>query len=248
MEIKSLRIAALLNRAPRLNLSARLQSNQPDIARDAQSSFESYINHSSAMLSTYESKIAQRQSEIQEARERLEGLQNRSKMVAEQVRISEEMLRQKLTNDYEHLTLKKEQAQIDADRNTTIATERRATQGLQEAQSALAAFRYEEDVALRKEQQESNTELASLRERLRKPSDSQDRTVVRSPVSGSVLTLYFKNKGAVVAPGGTLATLVPDGESLLIEAKLPISEIGYVRIGAPARLSIASGGSGFSRR
>jgi adhesin transport system membrane fusion protein len=39
---------------------------------------------------------------------------------------------------------------------------------------------------------------------------------------------------------------VPEGDALLIEAKLPISEIGYVMIGAPARLSIASGGSGFS--
>ena len=39
---------------------------------------------------------------------------------------------------------------------------------------------------------------------------------------------------------------MPEGEALLIEAKLPISEIGYVRMGAHARLSIASGGNGFS--
>jgi adhesin transport system membrane fusion protein len=43
-----------------------------------------------------------------------------------------------------------------------------------------------------------------------------------------------------------LATLVPEGEVLQIEARLPIGEVGYVSIGSPARLSIAAGGSGFS--
>ena len=245
-EIKVARLTALLAKAPRLNLPAALVRAYPEFARDAMSSFESSRGRYAAMVQTNESKISQRRTEIQEAKERLVGLESRSRFIKEQVKISEDMLRQKLTNDYEHLQLKKEQAQIDADRLGTIANERKASQALEEAMSALAAYRNDEDVNLRKELQEASSELASLRERVRKPSDSQDRTVVRSPVAGSIMTLYFKNKGAVVAPGGTLATLVPEGEALLVEAKLPISEVGYVRVGSIARLSIASGGNGFS--
>ncbi len=245
-EIKVARLTALLAKAPRLALPTALAGAYPEFARDAISSFESSRARYAAMVQTNESKISQRKSEIQEAKERLAGLESRSRYIKEQVKISEDMLRQKLTNDYEHLQLKKEQAQIDADRLGTIANERKASQALDEAVSALSAYRNDEDVNLRKELQEAASELASLRERVRKPSDSQDRTVVRSPVAGSIMTLYFKNKGAVVAPGGTLATLVPEGEALLVEAKLPISEVGYVRVGSIARLSIASGGSGFS--
>lgn len=246
MEAKSLRISASLGRAAAVKFPDEMERDFPQIVKDARSSFESYRDRYNAILSTHQSKIAQRNAEIQEARERLVGLRSRSKMVAEQVRISEGMLKQGLTNEYEHLTLKKEQAQIDSDLNSTIATERRVMTALEEANAALAAFRYEEDVTLRKDLQDTNVELYSLRERLRKPTDSQDRTLVRSPVDGSIMTIYFKNKGAVVSPGGTIATLVPEGDTFLIEAKLPISEIGYVSMGAPARLSITTGGSGFS--
>jgi adhesin transport system membrane fusion protein len=245
-EIKVARLTALLAKAPKLSLPAELERAYPEFARDALSSFDSSRARYAAMVQTNESKISQRRTEIQEAKARLVGLESRSHFVKDQVRISDEMLRQKLTNEYEHLQLKKEQAQIDADRLGTIANERKAAQALEEAVSALSAYRNEEDVNLRKELQEVSSELASLRERLRKPNDSQERTVVKSPVAGSIMTLYFKNKGAVVAPGGTLATLVPEGEALLIEAKLPISEVGYVRMGEHARLSIASGGNGFS--
>jgi adhesin transport system membrane fusion protein len=246
MEMKSLRIYAQLQKASNFQPPKEIGTNYPEIAKDAKAAFEAYRDRYNAFLSTHQSKIAQKQSEIQEAKERLIGLNSRSKMVAEQVRISEEMLKRQLTNEYEHLTLRKEQAQIDADRNSTIATEKRTITALEEAKAALAVFRYEEDVALRKDLQDTNTELASLHERLRKPTDSQGRTQVRSPVAGSIMTLYFKNQGAVVAPGGTIATLVPEGESLLVEAKLPIAEVGYVQMNAPARLSIASGSSGFS--
>lgn len=174
------------------------------------------------------------------------GLQIRSKLIAEQVQISESMLKQKLTNEYEHLTLRKEQAQIDGDRNATVATLQRAQTGLAEANSAFAAFRSEEEVNLRRDLLEATTELNSLTERLKKPSDSRDRTTVRAPVAGTIMTVFLRNKGAVVAPGGTIATLVPADDSLLVDARLPIGEVGFVRVGAPARLSMASGTSGFS--
>lgn len=245
-EIKVARLTAQLSHTSNFKVSDELAKAYPVFANEAMFAFDSYRKRYDAMIQTNESKISQRRSEIQEAKERLVGLASRSKFIKEQLQISESLLAQKLTNDYEHLQLKKEQAQIESDKASTIVNERKAAQAMEEAMATLTAFRNEEDVNLRKELQDANTELASLRERLKKPSDSQERTVVRSPVAGSIMTLYFKNKGAVVSPGGTIATLVPDGDALLIEAKLPISEVGYVKMGAPARLSIASGGNGFS--
>lgn len=245
-EIKLLRINALLESKSKLDIPAELAAAFPDLASEAVSAFQSNRQRYEAMVQSHESKVSQRRAEIQEARAKRAGLDSRSQFIGEQVRISEQMLKQKLTNEYEHLQLRKEQALIDSDRNTTIATQRRAEVALEEAIAELAAFKHEDEVSLRKEQLEVSTELNSLRERLRKPNDSQERTTVKAPVSGTIMTLYVKNKGAVVAPGGVLATLVPEGESLLIEAKLPIGEIGYVNIGELARLSIASGGSGFS--
>jgi adhesin transport system membrane fusion protein len=246
LEGRNLRLSAILDRAASLLLPPALVKDYPAVAADARLAFDSYRERFQAVLKTHESRVAQRRAEIEELKERLSGLQSRSKLISEQVRISTNMLARKLTNEYEHLQLLSQQAQIDADRDTTVVSLRRASRALEEATAALAAFRSEEDVTLRKELFDTRSELASIRERLRKPTDSVDRTLIRAPASGTVMTLFVKNAGAVIAPGGLLATLVPEGEALLVESKLPIAEIGFIRLGSPARLSLAGGTGGFS--
>jgi adhesin transport system membrane fusion protein len=145
------------------------------------------------------------------------------------------MLRQKLTDDYEHLQLRKEQAAIDADRDTTVATQQCLATAREEAAAALATFRTEEDVALRRELLDASTELPALRERLRKPSDSVERMAVRAPVAGVVMSLLVKNSGAVVAPGGVIATLVPEDETLLAEVRVDLTTQGATRDARQAR-------------
>jgi adhesin transport system membrane fusion protein len=246
LDLKTRRINASLAKADGFVPPPALERAYPLVAAEAKSAFAAHRDRYKAMVQNHESRIAQRRAEIEEAVQRLNGLKSRSRFVAEQVEISAAMLRQKLTHEYEHLQLKKEQAQIDADRDSTTATLERARTSLTEATSALAAFRSDEEVNLRKELLEATTELNSLNERMKKPTDSRERTVVRAPVAGTVMTVFFKSKGGVVSPGGVIATLVPEGEALMVEARLPISEIGYVKIGSPARLSVAAGGSGFS--
>ncbi|MBF0471430.1 MAG: HlyD family type I secretion periplasmic adaptor subunit, partial [Gammaproteobacteria bacterium] len=244
--IRSRRLAALLLQQDELLLPDALMARAPALAEEALSSFISYRNWYKAILASHQAKIAQREAEIREAEARMDGLELRLELVGEQVAISAEMLEKKLTNEYEHIQLRKEQAQLEADLNTTKATQERLKVAQHEAEVGLEVFLYETEMELRKDQQEASVELTSLRERLRKSSDSRLRTSVRTPVAGTVMTLFMKNRGAVVPPGGTLATLVPEGESLLIEAELPIAEVGYIEIGSPARLSMSGGGSGFS--
>lgn len=246
LDLKLIRLNALLDHADRFSPPNQLEKDFPALSADARSAFSAYRDRFRAMVQNHESRISQRRADIAEAQERLNGLKTRSRLVAEQVEISTALLKQKLTHEYEHLQLKKEQAQIDAERESTIASMERARKSLAEATSALTAYRSDEELILRKELLDTTTELNSLREQMKRPTDLMDRTVVRSPSAGTIMTVFFKNKGGVISPGGTLATLVPEGEALLIEAQLPISEIGYVRLGAPARLSITSGSSGFS--
>lgn len=246
LELKVIRLNAYLAKNKQLQVPKTLGDDYPTVVHDAQRAFEAANQRYAAIIQTHLSRIDQRKAEIEELRGRLRGLEARRKYVGEQVTISANMLRRRLTNEYEHLQLQKEEAAIQAELAGTIAGKRKAEVALEEAVAALEAFRREEDVTARKELLEATTELNSLRERLKKPNDSQERTSVRAPVDGTIMMLYVKNKGAVVAPGGTIATLVPAGDALLVEAKLPISEVGYMSIGAPARLTISAGGSGFS--
>ncbi len=53
-------------------------------------------------------------------------------------------------------------------------------------------------------------------------------------------SLYVATIGGVVAPGATVADVVPAGDKLIIEAQLPTQDIGYVRPGQKALVMLAS--------
>ena len=83
-----------------------------------------------------------------------------------------------------------------------------------------------------------NKEKAELKKRIGKYSDSLDRTVLKSPVTGIIKLISVNSKGAIITPGVTVAEIVPEDEKLIIEAKLPLSEIGYVKAGLEAKIRL----------
>lgn len=94
------------------------------------------------------------------------------------------------------------------------------------------------DVA--KELAEVQTELPIVREKMRSLADSLARTQVRASESGTVLGLAVHTPGAVVRPGERLMDIVPQGERLLVEARLAPQDIDRVRIGQTAEVRFAN--------
>jgi len=91
-----------------------------------------------------------------------------------------------------------------------------------------------------KELKEAREQLEELSSRIRKYDDSLQRRVIRSPVDGIVKTLHIVTRGGVVTPGMTIMDIVPAGDKLVIEAHLPIGDVGFVSRGQQALIQIAS--------
>lgn len=91
-----------------------------------------------------------------------------------------------------------------------------------------------------KELAEVQGELSAVREKMRSLQDTVERTVVRAPNAGMVLSLSVHNLGAVVRPGDRLLDIVPQNEKLVIEAQLSPQDIDHVRIGQMAEVRFPS--------
>lgn len=52
------------------------------------------------------------------------------------------------------------------------------------------------------------------------------------------MTLFVVTRGGVIPPGGTVMTLVPGDDRLVVETKLPVSDVGFVQVGQHARLQL----------
>jgi epimerase transport system membrane fusion protein len=78
--------------------------------------------------------------------------------------------------------------------------------------------------------------LADVDERIAGASDRVDRAFIRAPVAGRVLQLAVHTVGGVIAPGQPIMDVVPEEETLLVEARVSPLDIDRVQAGLPARL------------
>jgi len=83
-------------------------------------------------------------------------------------------------------------------------------------------------------------ELSDLEGELPALRDKVARTEIRAPVSGVVNRVLVSTVGGVVAPGETIVEIVPSEDSLLIEARIKPADIGFLRIGQEANVSITA--------
>ncbi len=191
-------------------------------------------------MASQREQIVQRKQEIKSITARLGNAGKSLKLIEEQIAISEELMKDDLTNRMVHLNLLKEAADLKARIDEAATGLPKARAALKGSKIQLETIRgaYNEEVG--RELDEKRRSLEEFSNRVRKFADSLKRTVLRSPVAGVVKTLYVFTVGGVVMPGATVVDVVPAGDRLVIEAKLPIGDIGYVHPGQPARVMLAS--------
>lgn len=83
-------------------------------------------------------------------------------------------------------------------------------------------------------------ELAALQETTLADKDRLARTTVRSPVKGIVKRIKVNTIGGVIQPGMDIIEIVPMDDTLLIEAKIKPSDIGFIKLGQNATVKLTA--------
>jgi adhesin transport system membrane fusion protein len=212
----------------------------PELIRQATALFNTRRGRLENQLAQQREEIQQQDRMIEEVTARVRNNRERLKFLAEQIGISEELMKDQLTNRLQHLDLLKEASALKGKIDEDAA-------GLQRAMAAkkggLNKLELVRDAFVEKAREDLEEKRRSLKEyanRFQKYEDSLKRTVLRSPVDGIVKTLYVATVGGVVQAGATVADVVPGSDRLIVEARLPIQEIGYVHAGQTAVVTLAS--------
>ena len=165
-------------------------------------------------------------SEQKTMKKNIKNIEKRYQLVKEQTDISEKLLKAEATNRFKHLELLGELSNLEGQ--------------LDEQKSKLETLLLNFDQELNSELSQLKKEKSELVKRIKKYSDSLNRTILKSPVSGIVKFISVNSKGAIVAPGVTVVEIVPEDDRLIIEARLPLSEIGYVKNGLNTKIRLNS--------
>lgn len=86
----------------------------------------------------------------------------------------------------------------------------------------------------------ARAELSALTEANKADKDRLTRTTVRSPVYGVIKQIKTTTIGGVVQPGSSIIEVVPLDDTLLIEAKIRPSDIGFIHPNQKAMVKITA--------
>jgi HlyD family type I secretion membrane fusion protein len=90
------------------------------------------------------------------------------------------------------------------------------------------------------ELQTAQATLLQTQEKLRNARDIVKRLEIRSPRSGHVVGLMFHTPGGVIRPSTPIMDIVPDDDSLIVEARVNLVDIDVVKPGTEALVRLTA--------
>jgi membrane fusion protein, type I secretion system len=132
--------------------------------------------------------------------------------------------------------LQRDAARLEGEHGVLIATMAQIKGKISETELQILQVDRDLNSDIGKEMREADTKIGELIERRVAAEDQLKRIEVRAPGSGVVDQSSVHTVGGVVAPGETIMLIVPDQDSLKVEAKVAPQDIDQLHIGQPVTL------------
>ncbi len=185
-------------------------------------------------------RVQQRDRDLSEARLNIARLQKNLSLADEEEKLKAPMAKAGIVPKTDFIRLQRDIADLSG--QLAVATESipRLEAAVREASSMKdeQALKFREDA--RTELAQKIADLSVIGETMLGAKDRVARTDIRSPVDGIVNKLNINTIGGVVKPGEPLVEIVPQQESLLIEAKVHPNDIAFIHPGQKANVKITA--------
>lgn len=178
-----------------------------------------------------EQQMVQKDQELIELKARTQQLQTSYEFLNEELEATRPLVKQGAASKVEVLRLERQANDLSGELEAAQLSRPRIEASLKELeeklQTADSAFRSE----AQSEYNKALGELSRLQESSEAIADQVDRTLVKSPVTGTVKQLFVKTLGGVVQPGMDLMAIVPSEDRLLIETRVRPADIAFLHPG-----------------
>lgn len=212
----------------------------PQIAANEKALYLSRQQELKNAISILDEKMASAKAQVSETKAQINRLSSSSGILAQELKITREMVAQRAVPKLEELRLSRElndiQGQLRANQEKMTGLEAELKSAEQERKDQEDKFRSQ---ALG-ELNAVETEIARLGESLKSIGDRVSRAEVRSPVDGIVNRVALKTIGGVIEPAQQLMEIVPIDEKLKIVARVTPSDIAFLQIGQPVNVKITA--------
>lgn len=170
----------------------------------------------------------------------LEGKKAQAGFQAEQLKSISELSSQGYAPRNQALQMEQAQSELRSSIADLQANILRTRQSIAEARTRMTQRRQEYHKEEGAQLAEVRREVQAGQDKLRAITEELGRTQIKSPVDGQVVGLAVSSGGGVVTPGQKLMDVVPKGETLLVDARVPPHVIDRVKAGDAAQVRFSS--------
>lgn len=217
-----------------LVFSESAKDYRPALLQSEQLSFSGRQAKQASNLQVQKEQVEQRRLDIQQLQTERDSIQRNLAVLTEKLRISKDLVKDKLTSKLDHLQLKSEVEELTGRLEIIRVAIPRAEVALHEAEERYNTEELSFRNAALEELTQTEVDIARTQELLGKAEDQVLRTTIKSPIAGTVKSLEKHTIGGVIRPGETIMEIVPESENLLIESRLNPNDIGFVKVGQRA--------------
>jgi len=181
-------------------------------------------------------QISQLREEIGGMQDQLTAKKQESELVSKELVGVEQLWEQRLVSLSRLSVLQRDSARLLGERGQLTASIAQAKGKISETELKILQIDQDFRSNVAKELADVRAKYAETFEKQVTARDQTEKLEVRAPQAGVVHDLTIHTQGGVIAPGETIMTIVPDKDSLIVEARVAPTDIDQVKLGQPAVL------------
>lgn len=233
------RLQALANGTD-LHMPADIERNFPELAMHERQLYFSKKEELSSMIETTHQQIKQREQEVIENESKKQRLSESFEMLNKELKMSEPLVAEGAMSEVEFLRLKRNANDLQGDLNAARLSVPRLQASISEAKNRINEQKTQFRATIIGELNTAKAEADRITESIRAVKDQVSRTLVTSPIKGTVKQLKVATIGGVIQPGMDLLEIVPFEDRLLVEAQILPADIAFLRPGQKAIIKLTA--------
>ena len=174
-------------------------------------------------------RISQLHDEGEGIARQIEAKSREADLIADELLALQELEQQKLVTSQKMMSMRREVARLDGEKAQLQAAAAQSRGRITEIELQILQLEQEFKTEIVKELRDIQAREAELMERRVAAEDQLRRVELRAPQAGIVHQLAVHTVGGIVGPGEQLMLLVPQGEKLVIDARIAPQDIDQAR-------------------
>jgi adhesin transport system membrane fusion protein len=191
--------------------------------------FESRKAELRQSIDVKQEQINQRLNELKEQNTRLRELSKTYELYQKEIRLTKPLVGTGAVSEMEVLQLERKAGEMQGEIEMIKQSIPRIQSKIEESRSAMKELKLNFANKAKAEYHEVASQLGEDSASSLALKDRLDRTLVKSPVNGTVNRIMVNTVGGVIQPGMNLVEIVPTEGTLLIEAKIKPADIAFLR-------------------